>query len=80
VSAETDLGRALAAAVAEGEGTDLRFELCPGLLEIRFYASLGLPAYCYGRATSRCRMGPTSRSPSTPSRGAPRCTPWPRSE
>jgi succinyl-diaminopimelate desuccinylase len=48
VSADTDLGRALAAAVAEVEGRELRFELCPGLLEIRFYAGLGIPAYCYG--------------------------------
>jgi succinyl-diaminopimelate desuccinylase len=48
VPAETDVGRALAEAVREVEGRELRFELCPGLLEIRFYAGLGMPAYCYG--------------------------------
>jgi succinyl-diaminopimelate desuccinylase len=58
VSAETALGRALAAAVAEVEGTDLRFELCPGLLEIRFYASLGVPAYCYGPGHLEVSHGP----------------------
>jgi succinyl-diaminopimelate desuccinylase len=58
VSAETALGRALAAAVAEVEGTDLRFELCPGLLEIRFYASLGVPAYCYGPGRLEVSHGP----------------------
>jgi len=25
-----------------------RFELCPGLLEIRFYAEQGIPAFAYG--------------------------------
>jgi succinyl-diaminopimelate desuccinylase len=48
VAADTKLGRALAAAVADVENRELRFELCPGLLEIRFYAGLGVPAYCYG--------------------------------
>src|SRR5262249_58643034 len=24
------------------------FEICPGLLETRFYAAIGLPAYAYG--------------------------------
>ena len=58
VSADTDLGRALAAAVAEVEARDLRFELCPGLLEIRFYAGLGIPAYCYGPGRLEVAHGP----------------------
>jgi succinyl-diaminopimelate desuccinylase len=58
VSAETDVGRALAAAVAAVEGSDLRFELCPGLLEIRFYAGLGIPAYCYGPGKLEVSHGP----------------------
>jgi succinyl-diaminopimelate desuccinylase len=58
VSAETDVGRALAAAVAQVENADLRFELCPGLLEIRFYAGLGIPAYCYGPGSLDVAHGP----------------------
>jgi len=58
VPAETDLGRALASAVAAVEGADLRFEMCPGLLEIRFYAGLGVPAYCYGPGRLDVSHGP----------------------
>jgi succinyl-diaminopimelate desuccinylase len=43
-----ELGRALAASIATVTGEEPRFELCPGLLELRFYARLGLPAFCYG--------------------------------
>ena len=39
---------ALADAVAEIEGERPRFELCPGLLETRWYAQRGIPAYAYG--------------------------------
>ena len=58
VSADTDLGRALAAVVREVEERDLRFELCPGLLEIRFYAALGVPAYCFGPGLLEVSHGP----------------------
>jgi succinyl-diaminopimelate desuccinylase len=58
VPADTDVGRALAAAVREAEGRELRFELCPGLLEIRFYAGLGVPAYCYGPGRLDLAHGP----------------------
>jgi succinyl-diaminopimelate desuccinylase len=58
VPAETDVGRALSAAVAQVEATELRFELCPGLLEIRFYAGLGIPAYCYGPGRLDVAHGP----------------------
>jgi succinyl-diaminopimelate desuccinylase len=58
VPAETDLGRALASAVAAVEGADLRFEMCPGLLEIRFYAGVGVPAYCYGPGRLEVSHGP----------------------
>jgi succinyl-diaminopimelate desuccinylase len=58
VSIETDLGRALAAAVAGVEDRELNFELCPGLLEIRFYAGLGIPAYCYGPGRLDLAHGP----------------------
>jgi acetylornithine deacetylase/succinyl-diaminopimelate desuccinylase family protein len=42
------LANALADAVAEFEGERPRFELCPGLLETRWYAQRGIPAYAYG--------------------------------
>jgi acetylornithine deacetylase/succinyl-diaminopimelate desuccinylase-like protein len=42
------LAAALADSVAEVEGTQPAFELCPGVLETRWYARLGIPAYAYG--------------------------------
>ena len=42
------LAHALADAVAEIEGERPRFEMCPGLLETRWYAQRGIPAYAYG--------------------------------
>ena len=35
-----------------------RFELCPGLLEIRFYAAKGIPAYAYGPGLLSVAHGP----------------------
>ena len=58
VPADTELGRALSAAVRSVEGRELSFELCPGLLEIRFYAGLGVPAYCYGPGRLDLAHGP----------------------
>ena len=42
------VAHALADAVAELEGERPRFEMCPGLLETRWYAQRGIPAYAYG--------------------------------
>ena len=42
------LARALADSVGEIEGAPPAFELCPGVLETRWYAHLGIPAYAYG--------------------------------
>ena len=42
------VANALAEAVAELEGQRPRFEMCPGLLETRWYARRGIPAYAYG--------------------------------
>ena len=39
---------ALADAIERIEGERPRFELCPGLLETRWYAQRGIPAYAYG--------------------------------
>jgi succinyl-diaminopimelate desuccinylase len=58
-SSEDDpLGVALAASVAEVEGVPPRFELCPGLLETRWYASAGVPAFAYGPGRLEVSHGP----------------------
>src|SRR5260370_26775949 len=46
-SEEGQLGRALTQSVQAVVGEAPRFEMCPGLLEIRFYSALGIPAYAY---------------------------------
>jgi acetylornithine deacetylase/succinyl-diaminopimelate desuccinylase family protein len=42
------LAQALADAIEAIDGARPRFELCPGLLETRWYAQRGIPAYAYG--------------------------------
>jgi len=42
------LATALAESVQAVEGARPAFELCPGVLETRWYARLGIPAYAYG--------------------------------
>jgi acetylornithine deacetylase/succinyl-diaminopimelate desuccinylase-like protein len=49
---------ALARAVAAVEGAPPRFELCPGVLETRWYAQLGLPAFAYGAGRLDVSHGP----------------------
>jgi acetylornithine deacetylase/succinyl-diaminopimelate desuccinylase-like protein len=46
--ADGPLATALAESVEAVEGARPAFELCPGVLETRWYARLGLPAYAYG--------------------------------
>jgi succinyl-diaminopimelate desuccinylase len=61
-SAACDEGAALGQALARGiravTGDAPRFELCPGLLEIRFYAAQGIPAYAYGPGLLSVAHGP----------------------
>jgi succinyl-diaminopimelate desuccinylase len=65
-SSEQDpLAVALAASVAEVEGAAPPFELCPGLLETRWYASAGVPAFAYGPGGLRSPMDRTSTWRST---------------
>jgi succinyl-diaminopimelate desuccinylase len=52
------LARALARRVAEVAGKPPRFELCPGLLENRFYAEKGVPALAYGPGRLSVSHGP----------------------
>ncbi len=57
-SEEEHLGRALASSVAAVTGNTPRFEMCPGLLETRFYAARGMPAYAYGPGLLSVAHGP----------------------
>jgi succinyl-diaminopimelate desuccinylase len=52
------LARALATHVRAVTGKTPRFEMCPGLLEIRFYAGRGMPAYAYGPGLLSISHGP----------------------
>jgi succinyl-diaminopimelate desuccinylase len=52
------LGRALGESVAAVTGRAPRFEMCPGLLETRFYAACGMPAYAYGPGLLSVAHGP----------------------
>ncbi|HEX6066046.1 MAG TPA: ArgE/DapE family deacylase [Longimicrobiales bacterium] len=56
--ASAPLGRALARSIRTVTGRDAQFELCPGLLEIRFYAERGMPAYAYGPGLLTLSHGP----------------------
>lgn len=56
--ADGPLARALAASIERVTGRPPRFELCPGLLEIRFYAERGIPALAYGPGLLSVSHGP----------------------
>jgi len=55
---EEPLGEALARSVRAVTGEAPRFELCPGLLETRFYAAQGVPAFAYGPGLLSVAHGP----------------------
>jgi len=55
---EEPLGEALARSIRAVTGEAPRFEMCPGLLEIRFYAAQGVPAYAYGPGLLSVAHGP----------------------
>jgi succinyl-diaminopimelate desuccinylase len=57
-SENDNLGRVLSQNVKAVSGKAPRFEMCPGLLEIRFYAALGIPAYAYGPGLLSVAHGP----------------------
>jgi succinyl-diaminopimelate desuccinylase len=59
--------------VREVTGKTPTFELCPGLLEIRFYAERGMPAYAYGPGLLSISHGPkefVDTAENSPTRGA----------
>ena len=57
-SPDERLGRALAQSVKAITGEAPQFEICPGLLEIRFYSAIGIPAYAYGPGLLSVAHGP----------------------
>jgi succinyl-diaminopimelate desuccinylase len=52
------LAVALAESVAAVDGERPRLELCPGVLETRWYARAGVPAYAYGAGLLEVSHGP----------------------
>jgi succinyl-diaminopimelate desuccinylase len=52
------LSKALEESVSEVVGKPPRFEMCPGLLETRFYAQKGIPALAYGPGLLAVSHGP----------------------
>ncbi len=52
------VAQALARSVESVTGQAPRFEMCPGLLETRFYAGQGIPAYAYGPGLLSVAHGP----------------------
>src|SRR5258708_11751330 len=57
------LARALAASVKEVTGKSARFKRCDGLLETRFYAKQGIPAFAYGPGLLTVSHGPNECVP-----------------
>jgi len=55
---EEPMGVAMAHSVRAVTGEEPQFEMCPGLLEIRFYAAQGVPAYAYGPGLLSVAHGP----------------------
>jgi acetylornithine deacetylase/succinyl-diaminopimelate desuccinylase-like protein len=49
---------ALGRCIAHVDGASPRFELCPGVLETRWYAELGIPAFAYGAGRLDVSHGP----------------------
>ncbi len=57
-SEDEPVGQALAQAIHEITGVPVHFEMCPGLLETRFYAAKGIPSYAYGPGLLSVAHGP----------------------
>jgi acetylornithine deacetylase/succinyl-diaminopimelate desuccinylase family protein len=63
VAADGQVGQALARSIQQVTGKPAPFELCPGLLEIRFYAQRGIPAFAYGPGLLSVSHGPNEFVP-----------------
>lgn len=62
-SPATTLGEILSREIARVTGKEPRFEMCPGLLETRFYASRGIPAFAFGPGLLTVSHGPNEFVP-----------------
>jgi succinyl-diaminopimelate desuccinylase len=49
--------------IASVTGKEPSFEMCPGLLETRFYAARGIPAFAYGPGLLTVSHGPNKFVP-----------------
>jgi len=58
VREDTPLALSLAKNIESITGNPPEFEMCPGLLEIRFYAQKGIPAFAYGPGLLTISHGP----------------------
>jgi succinyl-diaminopimelate desuccinylase len=58
VASDHPAARAIADSIEEVRGRRPRLELCPGILEIRFYAERGIPAFAYGPGLLSVAHGP----------------------
>lgn len=57
------LGKILSRYIADVTGKPAAFEMCPGLLETRFYAVRGIPAFAYGPGLLTVSHGPNEFVP-----------------
>ena len=62
-SAANQLGVILSRHIATVTGKEPSFEMCPGLLETRFYAARGIPAFAYGPGLLTVSHGPNEFVP-----------------
>ena len=62
-SSQDPLGVVLARHIARVTGKEAAFEMCPGLLETRFYAARGIPAFAYGPGLLTVSHGPNEFVP-----------------